>query len=102
MSSTTGQTCSFCHRAVSDTDPLYTGPAGIAIRPQCVAPCGRILEPPPPADVAAVRITQQTLPYPAPSTPARLHCSFCRRQQTDVARLIAGPHGIFICDFCVR
>jgi ClpX C4-type zinc finger len=29
-----------------------------------------------------------------------LRCSFCSRQYTDVAKLIAGP-GIYICDGCV-
>ncbi len=29
------------------------------------------------------------------------HCSFCRRPQTEVRRLISGPEGVFICDECV-
>ena len=29
-----------------------------------------------------------------------LHCSFCRKDQTQVKKLIAGP-GVFICDACV-
>jgi ATP-dependent Clp protease ATP-binding subunit ClpX len=29
------------------------------------------------------------------------HCSFCRRPQGEVARLISGPEGVFICDQCV-
>jgi len=28
-------------------------------------------------------------------------CSFCRRSHNDVDRLIAGPDGVFICNFCV-
>jgi len=28
-------------------------------------------------------------------------CSFCERSQDQVERLIAGPHGVFICDECV-
>ncbi|NDJ53100.1 MAG: ATP-dependent Clp protease ATP-binding subunit ClpX [Chloroflexi bacterium] len=28
-------------------------------------------------------------------------CSFCRRHQGEVQRLIAGPEGVFICDECV-
>ena len=98
----TGQICSFCYQTVSDADTLYTGPAGIAICPACVATCAQILDPPPPADAAAVRSTQQTIPHREPATPARIHCSFCGRRQTDVARLIAGPHGVFVCDICVR
>jgi hypothetical protein len=31
----------------------------------------------------------------------RRHCSFCSRDETVVARLIAGPAPIFICDVCV-
>jgi ATP-dependent Clp protease ATP-binding subunit ClpX len=30
------------------------------------------------------------------------HCSFCRRTQDEVNRLIAGPDGVFICDECVE
>ncbi|GAB4549037.1 MAG: hypothetical protein OHK0023_12890 [Anaerolineae bacterium] len=29
-------------------------------------------------------------------------CSFCRRAQDEVNRLIAGPEGVFICDECVE
>ena len=28
-------------------------------------------------------------------------CSFCRRSHNDVERLIAGPDGVFICNYCV-
>jgi ATP-dependent Clp protease ATP-binding subunit ClpX len=30
-----------------------------------------------------------------------LHCSFCLKSQHEIAKLIAGPGGIFICDECV-
>jgi len=30
-----------------------------------------------------------------------LHCSFCRKPARRVARLIAGPDGLHICDGCV-
>ncbi len=33
--------------------------------------------------------------------PDVLHCSFCGKPQTDVAKLIAGPF-VFICDECVE
>jgi ATP-dependent Clp protease ATP-binding subunit ClpX len=33
--------------------------------------------------------------------PATLHCSFCGKSQHKVAKLIAGPRGVFICDECV-
>lgn len=29
-----------------------------------------------------------------------VHCSFCQKSRTEVAKLIAGP-GVFICDECV-
>ncbi|HZT97299.1 MAG TPA: ClpX C4-type zinc finger protein [Chloroflexota bacterium] len=29
-------------------------------------------------------------------------CSFCSRPRSDVGKLIAGPHAVFICDQCVR
>ena len=32
---------------------------------------------------------------------APMHCSFCLKSQHDVAKLIAGPGCIFICDECV-
>ena len=28
-------------------------------------------------------------------------CSFCRRPQGEVKRLVSGPEGVFICDECV-
>ena len=31
-----------------------------------------------------------------------LYCSFCRRSQHDVKRLLAGPARVFICDECVE
>jgi hypothetical protein len=33
--------------------------------------------------------------------PKALHCSFCGKSQTEVAKLIAGPF-VFICDECVE
>ena len=35
-----------------------------------------------------------------PRRKPRLYCSFCRRDDSVVAKLIAGP-GIYICDACV-
>lgn len=31
-----------------------------------------------------------------------LHCSFCGKSQDEVAKLIAGPEGVFICNECVE
>ena len=33
--------------------------------------------------------------------PKTLHCSFCGKSQHEVAKLIAGPGALFICDECV-
>ena len=41
-------------------------------------------------------------PLPAPyAGKGPLHCSFCLKSQHEVAKLIAGPGFIFICDECV-
>ncbi len=37
-------------------------------------------------------MSQQSKPY---------HCSFCGKTNAEVHRMIAGPHGAFICDECV-
>ncbi len=31
-----------------------------------------------------------------------LHCSFCGKSQSEVAKLVAGPNGVFICDECIE
>jgi ATP-dependent Clp protease ATP-binding subunit ClpX len=31
----------------------------------------------------------------------RYRCSFCKKDQDAVKKLIAGPHGVFICNECV-
>jgi len=38
----------------------------------------------------------------APPPGSTQRCSFCRRPQDQVGRLISGPEGIFICDECVE
>ena len=38
---------------------------------------------------------------PKKAQPEVRRCSFCKRKEADVARLIAGQPGIFICDECV-
>jgi hypothetical protein len=42
--------------------------------------------------------------WTAKSPPATLHCSFCRKSQDEVLKLIASPQGdlrTYICDECV-
>lgn len=31
----------------------------------------------------------------------RYRCSFCKKSQEEVRRLIAGPRGVYICDECI-
>lgn len=35
------------------------------------------------------------------TTRTKLACSFCKRSETEVAKLVAGP-GVYICDGCVE
>ncbi len=42
-----------------------------------------------------------TAPPPRYADKGLLHCSFCLKSQHEVAKLIAGPGFIFICDECV-
>lgn len=39
-------------------------------------------------------------PPESASTPSTMYCSFCGKPQHEVAKLIAGPGGVFICDEC--
>lgn len=34
--------------------------------------------------------------------PKTLHCSFCGKSDREVAKLVAGPGGLHICDACVE
>jgi ATP-dependent Clp protease ATP-binding subunit ClpX len=48
------------------------------------------------------KAAEPTKPLPPPYTGKEpLHCSFCLKSQHEVAKLIAGPGFIFICDECV-
>lgn len=35
------------------------------------------------------------------STPLKLRCSFCGKPHSQVKKLVAGPHGVAICDECI-
>ena len=37
----------------------------------------------------------------ADTRPPTVHCSFCLKPQHEVAMLVAGPGGVYICDGCV-
>jgi hypothetical protein len=52
----------------------------------------------PRAEAKARRRTERALGAKLPKT---LHCSFCGKSQHQVAKLITGPRGVFICDACV-
>ncbi len=47
-----------------------------------------------------MRNNNNTIGTPPPGQPQR--CSFCRRTQDQVNRLISGPDGIYICDDCIE
>jgi ATP-dependent protease Clp ATPase subunit len=36
-----------------------------------------------------------------PELRTEAHCSFCGKSQHDVAKVIAGPNGVYICNECV-
>jgi ATP-dependent Clp protease ATP-binding subunit ClpX len=38
---------------------------------------------------------------PGPGDDEPISCSFCGKPQTQVAKMIAGPNGVAICDQCV-
>ena len=52
----------------------------------------------PRGEAKARRKAERAIGKPLPKT---LHCSFCGKSQHKVAKLIAGPRGVFICDACV-
>ena len=45
---------------------------------------------------------QSTAADGAKSAAGPYHCSFCLKSQFEVAKLVAGPGSIFICDECVH
>lgn len=52
----------------------------------------------PAAEARARRAAERTMKLKLPET---LHCSFCGKSQHEVAKLVAGPGALFICDECV-
>jgi len=49
---------------------------------------------------AKLEAAEPRIGAPAPAPQKILYCSFCRKSQHDVRKLIAGPH-VYICDECV-
>jgi hypothetical protein len=41
------------------------------------------------------------MPKPQSPSPRSLHCSFCGKSEHEIARLVAGPGAIKICNECV-
>jgi ATP-dependent protease Clp ATPase subunit len=42
-----------------------------------------------------------TMKHRDPRVVAEAHCSFCGKSQHAVAKVIAGPNGVYICNECV-
>jgi ATP-dependent Clp protease ATP-binding subunit ClpX len=42
-----------------------------------------------------------TVKHRDPSAVTEAHCSFCGKSQHSVAKVIAGPDGVYICNECV-
>ena len=102
--------CSFCGKRRREVRKLISGPR-VFICDECVVRSREIIGPPSP--MAAAREPERTtgdLPAQAlpdeedvtaeKKPPDDMHCSFCGKLKTDVARLIAGPT-VYICDECV-
>jgi len=84
--------CSFCGKSQKQVKKLIPGP-GVYICDECIDLCKDIIhekfsEP------AEVRIDERPKPL-------GVKCSFCRRSQKPVKKLIAGP-GVYICDVCIN
>ena len=85
----TGQACSFC----SESCPkLITGPIGTNICSRCLDICVEIISHNP--------IKPGEERRSASSGEAPLRCSFCGKNQDEVAQLVAGPT-VYICNECV-
>ncbi|MBV8462508.1 MAG: hypothetical protein JO368_04390 [Acidimicrobiales bacterium] len=60
--------------------------------------------PPSPADASRPVPHQpsEAVGTPLPTTTERAICSFCRKSQDQVRKIVAGPDGVYICDECVN
>ena len=103
--------CSFCGKRKHEVRKLISGPR-VFICNECVALCREIVGPrrsPAAGDVPPERTTGDMPAEPLPhdedvtaetKPPDEKSCSFCRRLQADVAKLVNGPT-VHICTECV-
>ena len=42
-----------------------------------------------------------TLRHRGPNSTAQVNCSFCHKSRHDVAKVVAGPNGVHICNECI-
>jgi len=103
--------CSFCGKRRREVRKLISGPR-VFICNECVVLCREIIGPPPPVDASKPpeRTTADLPAQPLPDDedvtaekkpPDEMHCSFCGKLKTEVARLVTGPT-LYICDQCVE
>lgn len=106
--------CSFCGKRRSEVRKLVSGPR-VFICNECAVRCREMIGPRAPRivdDAATLERTTEDLPAQPPSgddddvtaerrPPDSTHCSFCGRQKSEVATLIAGPT-VHICNECVE
>jgi ATP-dependent protease Clp ATPase subunit len=102
--------CSFCGKRRREVRKLISGPR-VFICNECVVRSREIIGPAPPFDESRQPerttgdLPAQALPDDEDVTAERkppddMHCSFCGKLKTEVARLVAGPT-VYICDECV-
>jgi len=102
--------CSFCGKRRREVRKLISGPR-VFICNECVVRSREIIGPQPPLEAprqperTTADLPAQTLPDDEDVTaerkpPDEMHCSFCGKLKTEVARLVAGPT-VYICDECV-
>ena len=102
--------CSFCGKRRREVRKLISGPR-VFICNECVVRAREIIGPQPPpeaprqperttADLPAQTLADDEDVTAEKKPPDDMHCSFCGKPKTEVARLIAGPT-VYICDECV-
>ncbi|HEY7124384.1 MAG TPA: ClpX C4-type zinc finger protein [Ktedonobacterales bacterium] len=97
-SNSSSSRCSFCDKPQEWVTRLIAGP-NVFICNECVALCEQIIAEESPSSQAS---TPNKPPQHArrPDLPTYL-CSFCGKNQDQVARLIAGPNRVYVCDKCI-
>ncbi len=98
-----GPRCSCCGLSGDKVKVFLDAGRGILLCGGCVEVCNEILH--------DEEITTEALPVKSENVPSstsssyrsrtKYHCSFCGKEQADVARLIAMLNNLFICNSCV-